>query len=75
MASEAAMINQTITKFGYPATMIREYEHWVVLLRPAQEASGSAMARTRIAAIGREILRNMGGFLAKGWDEAKRGLD
>ena len=35
------MINQTIAKFGYPATMIREYEHWVVLLRPAQVTAGS----------------------------------
>ncbi len=23
-------------KFGYPATLIREYDHWVVLLRPHQ---------------------------------------
>jgi len=41
MASEVAMINQTIAKFGYPATMIREYAHWVVLLRPAQVTAGS----------------------------------
>jgi diadenosine tetraphosphate (Ap4A) HIT family hydrolase len=41
MASEAAMINQTIAKFGYPATLVREYTHWVVLLRPAQVTAGS----------------------------------
>jgi diadenosine tetraphosphate (Ap4A) HIT family hydrolase len=41
MASEAAMINQTIVKFGYPATLVREYTHWVVLLRPAQVTAGS----------------------------------
>ena len=35
------MINQTIAKFGYPQTMIREYEHWIVLLRPAQVTAGS----------------------------------
>ena len=35
------MINPTITKFGYPATLVREYEHWVVLLRPAQVTAGS----------------------------------
>src|SRR5436190_15604642 len=41
MASEAGMINQTIAKFGYPATLVREYTHWVVLLRPAQVTAGS----------------------------------
>jgi diadenosine tetraphosphate (Ap4A) HIT family hydrolase len=35
------MINATIEKFGYPATLIREYQHWLVLLRPAQVTLGS----------------------------------
>lgn len=35
------MINPTIEKFGYPATLIKEYDHWVVLLRPAQVTLGS----------------------------------
>jgi len=34
-------MNETILRFGYPATLIREYEHWVVLLRGAQPALGS----------------------------------
>jgi diadenosine tetraphosphate (Ap4A) HIT family hydrolase len=34
-------MNETIRKFGYPATMIAEYTHWVVLLRPAQPTLGS----------------------------------
>ena len=34
-------MNATIEKFGYPATLIREFEHWVVLLRPAQVTLGS----------------------------------
>src|SRR3546814_6864573 len=34
-------MNETIRKFGYPATLIREYDHWVVLLRPAQLTLGS----------------------------------
>lgn len=34
-------MNETIQRFGYPATLIAEYEHWVVLLRPAQPALGS----------------------------------
>jgi diadenosine tetraphosphate (Ap4A) HIT family hydrolase len=28
-------------KFGYPATLVHEFEHWVVLLRPAQVTLGS----------------------------------
>jgi len=35
------MINDTIRKFGHPATLVRDYEHWVVLLRPAQVTAGS----------------------------------
>lgn len=35
------MINDTIRKFGYPATLLREYEHWLVLLRPQQVTAGS----------------------------------
>ena len=35
------MANQTMLKFGYPASLIREYEHWVLLLRPAQVTLGS----------------------------------
>ena len=34
-------MNATIEKFGYPETLIREYEHWVLLLRPAQVTAGS----------------------------------
>ncbi|MEO7815063.1 MAG: HIT family protein [Sphingomicrobium sp.] len=34
-------MNATIAKFGYPATLLREYEHWVLLLRPAQVTAGS----------------------------------
>jgi diadenosine tetraphosphate (Ap4A) HIT family hydrolase len=42
MASEAPiMTNETIAKFGHPATLVRDYEHWVVLLRPAQVTAGS----------------------------------
>lgn len=34
-------MNPTITKFGYPATLVREYRHWVLLVRPAQVTAGS----------------------------------
>ena len=34
-------MNQTIEKFGYPATLIRELDHWLILLRPDQVTLGS----------------------------------
>ena len=34
-------MNPTIEKFGYPATLVREFEHWMVLARPAQVTLGS----------------------------------
>ena len=35
------MSNATLEKFGYPGTLIHEYDHWCVLLRPAQVALAS----------------------------------
>lgn len=35
------MSNQTMIRFGYPETLICEYEHWVVLLRESQVTLGS----------------------------------
>ncbi len=34
-------MNQTIEKFGYPGSLIKEFAHWVVLVRPAQVTLGS----------------------------------
>jgi diadenosine tetraphosphate (Ap4A) HIT family hydrolase len=34
-------MNETILRFGYPATLIAEYENWAALLRPAQPTLGS----------------------------------
>lgn len=34
-------MNATQRKFGYPETLIADYDHWVVLLRPAQPTLGS----------------------------------
>ena len=34
-------MNPTIEKFGYPGSLIREFDHWLVLLRPAQVTLGS----------------------------------
>lgn len=35
------MSNATLVKFGLPATLIADYKHWTVLLRPAQVTLGS----------------------------------
>ena len=35
------MTNVTLRKFGFPDRTIRRYEHWCVLLRPAQATLGS----------------------------------
>ncbi|MFN3389366.1 MAG: HIT family protein [Allosphingosinicella sp.] len=34
-------MNETIRRFGHPATLVAEYDHWVVLLRPTQPTLGS----------------------------------
>jgi diadenosine tetraphosphate (Ap4A) HIT family hydrolase len=36
-------VNPTIEKFGYPATLVKEFDHWVVLLRPAQATLGAVV--------------------------------
>jgi diadenosine tetraphosphate (Ap4A) HIT family hydrolase len=40
-------MNPTIEKFGYPATLVAEYQHWLVLLRPAQPTLGSLVLAAR----------------------------
>ena len=40
-------MNETIEKFGYPATLVKAFEHWVVLLRPAQPTLGSLVLAAR----------------------------
>ena len=48
------MANETMLKFGYPHSLIREYRHWVVLLRPAQVTLGSLVlaAKSDVTAFG-----------------------
>jgi diadenosine tetraphosphate (Ap4A) HIT family hydrolase len=45
------MINDTIRKFGHPATLVYEYEHWLVLLRPQQVTAGSLVLAAKSEAI------------------------
>jgi len=33
--------NETMLKFGYPETLVADYRHWCVLLRPAQATLGA----------------------------------
>ena len=40
-------MNETICRFGYPATLVADYDHWVVLLRPAQPTLGSLILAAR----------------------------
>lgn len=35
------MSNETMRKFGYPETLVRDFGHWAVLVRPAQVTLGS----------------------------------
>lgn len=34
-------MNDTIVKFGWPDTLVRAFDHWLILLRPAQPTLGS----------------------------------
>ncbi|HUF56019.1 MAG TPA: HIT family protein [Thermohalobaculum sp.] len=47
MAEDA---NATMTKFGYPATLVAEHDGWVVLLRPQQVTLGSLVLVSRAPA-------------------------
>ena len=40
-------MNPTVEKFGYPATLVKEFEHWFVLVRPAQVTLGSLVLAAR----------------------------
>lgn len=42
--------NATMTKFGYPQTLIRDYRRWVVLLRPHQATLGALVLICKDAA-------------------------
>lgn len=40
-------MNATMRKFGYPHTLVAEYAHWVVLVRPAQATLGALVLVNR----------------------------
>jgi diadenosine tetraphosphate (Ap4A) HIT family hydrolase len=41
------MANATMRKFGYPDLLVHEFEHWTVLVRPAQVTLGSLVLAAR----------------------------
>lgn len=46
MAGQPA-VNQTMRTFGYPASVVAEYDHWAVLLRPSQATLGALVLACR----------------------------
>ena len=44
-------MNDTILRFGHPATVIAEYPHWFVLLRPEQPTLGSLVLVATLALV------------------------
>ena len=59
------MTNQTAVRFGYPQTLIREYDQWLVLLREPQATLGSLILcaksdATEFSALSREAYEEMG---------------
>lgn len=63
------MANQTAVRFGYPDTLVREYGHWLVLLREAQATLGSLVLCakadvTEFSALPAEAFTEMGAVVA-----------
>jgi hypothetical protein len=44
------MITETMRRFGYPDSLLGEYEHWVVLLRHEQVTAGALVLACKHAA-------------------------
>ena len=77
------MPNATIKKFGYPDSLLSEYEHWVVLLRPKQLTAGCMVLAckedsTSLGEIGRSaatelpsVARDLEGALAATYSPEK----
>lgn len=45
------MAHETLLKFGYPRSLVHEYEQWVVLVRPEQVTAGSLVLACKEQAI------------------------
>jgi len=61
--------NATLERFGFPGTLIADYRHWAVLLRPQQATLGSLILActgpaTAFSEIGREAFAALGTAVA-----------
>jgi diadenosine tetraphosphate (Ap4A) HIT family hydrolase len=47
-------MHQTLEKFGYPKTLLKEFKHWCVLRRPAQVTLGALVlcAKSEVTSFG-----------------------
>ncbi len=59
-------MNETMRKFGYPDSVVRDYEHWTVLLRPKQATLGALVLASK------EPARSLGQVSAAGFAELAR---
>ncbi len=62
-------MNATIEKFGWPASLVHEFEHWLVLARPAQPTLGSLVLAAK--SIGHKELEDK---LMQGRQKLRRGI-
>ena len=56
-------MNETMRKFGYPQSVVRDYERWTVLLRPKQATLGALVLASK------EPARSLGEISAEGMAE------
>jgi diadenosine tetraphosphate (Ap4A) HIT family hydrolase len=56
-------MNETMQTFGYPDSLIKEYQHWVLLLRPKQVTLGSLVIATN------SQKRHLGEISSEQWGE------
>jgi diadenosine tetraphosphate (Ap4A) HIT family hydrolase len=45
-------MNPTLQRFGYPGSVIKEYVHWVVMIRPGQVTLGCTVIAAKSACVG-----------------------
>lgn len=56
-------MNVTMEKFGYPHTLVAEFDHWTIQLRPSQVTLGS------LALINKSEAKHLGELLEEEWTE------
>ena len=59
-------MNETMRKFGYPDSIIRDFENWTVLLRPKQATLGALVLACK------EPVNDFGQVSAAGFSELQR---